>query len=356
MEMLVCPGCKQNLQLSAEKTRPNGVVAGQLFCATCGRVYPITRGIPRFVERDQYASSFSRQRLYVRRHFSSYRVDRSGYERFGPMTGFSIEELADGPTLEIGCGYGRYLDVVSHYGGKVVGVDLSTHSVELAYDFVGDRPNVDVVQADLFHLPFKPASFRRVFSLGVLHHTPDPKAAFLCLPKMLEPGGKLAVWLYHPSTSGRVTEMWRRVTPHMPEPVLYGFCVLNQALLSWPRRIPKVGGLIARIVPGYWPKRGSRFWQRVIGDFDGLSPKYASVHTPEEVTGWFREAGLIDVRPQQVLTSISGQRACSEAAVNGGLSLRAAGPSPQTVAGCHAERDEGLSVVGPPSAPEVGPS
>jgi SAM-dependent methyltransferase len=308
LSILACPYCKDNLRLSAEETLPHGVLTGRLTCAACQRHYPITRGVPRFVERDRYAGSFSRQRLYVRRHFSSYRGDRSGYERFGAMTGFSFEELADGRTLEIGCGYGRYLDVVSHRGGRVVGVDLSTHSVELAYDFVGDRPNVDVVQADVFHLPFKPASFRRIISLGVLHHTPDPKAAFLCLPHLLESGGKLAVWLYHPSTGGRVVEEWRRVTTRLPEPVLYCLCILNQALLSGPRRVPVVRGMIARTVPGYWPKKGSRFWQRVIGDFDTLSPNYASVHTPEEVIDWFLEAGLSDVLPEQVLTSVSGRR------------------------------------------------
>jgi SAM-dependent methyltransferase len=307
-EVLCCPRCQHGLRLRTEQGGKDRVEEGSLHCEGCGDEYPISRGIARFVDREQYASSFSRQRLYVRRHFSSYRTDRSGFARFEPMTGFSFAELADGLNLEIGCGYGRYLDVVSHYGGRVVGVDLSTHSIELARDFVGDRPGVDLVQADVFRLPFKQRAFRRVFSLGVLHHTPDPKAAFLRLPALLKPAGKLSLWVYHPTTAGRVVAVWRKVTPRLPQPLLYGFCVLNQALLSWPRKIPKVGGALARVVPGYWPHKGTRFWQRVIGDFDTLSPEYASVHTPEEVIGWFNEAGLVNVRPGPVLTAVYGER------------------------------------------------
>jgi hypothetical protein len=48
---------------------------------------------------------------------------------------------------------------------------------------------------------------------------------------------------------------------------------------------------------------------RVIGDFDTLSPVYASTHLPEDVTAWFREAGLIDVSAQDYLTSVCGRRA-----------------------------------------------
>ena len=43
---------------------------------------------------------------------------------------------------------------------------------------MGHRETVHLVQADLYHLPFKKQSFDKVICLGVLQHTPDPKASF----------------------------------------------------------------------------------------------------------------------------------------------------------------------------------
>src|SRR6185436_1085899 len=109
---------------------------------------------------------------------SHYEKDRSGDELFFPTTGFSPEGIKNGLSLEIGAGYGRFVDVVQRAGGRIVGVDLSTHSIDLAQDFAGFRPNVFLVQADLFHLPFERKTFDHVFSIGVLHHTPDTEKAF----------------------------------------------------------------------------------------------------------------------------------------------------------------------------------
>ena len=68
--------------------------------------------------------------------------------------------------------------MVQRLGGRIVGVDLSTHSIDLAQDFVGLRENVFLVQADLFALPFERETFQHIYSIGVLHHTPDTKRAF----------------------------------------------------------------------------------------------------------------------------------------------------------------------------------
>ena len=73
---------------------------------TCGgnHTYDVSRFMPRFVDADKYADSFSRQRLYVRKHFSHYRDDRSGDAQFLPTTGFSADAMKSGFALEIGAG------------------------------------------------------------------------------------------------------------------------------------------------------------------------------------------------------------------------------------------------------------
>ncbi|KAA5546284.1 methyltransferase domain-containing protein [Roseiconus nitratireducens] len=310
IDLLVCPDCESPLRCESDSTIDGEILNGQLRCNN-GHGFPISRGIPRFVDADAYADSFSKQRLYVRRHFRHYEHDRSGDARFTPSTGIPLSDLNQGVSLEIGCGYGRYLDVVQRHGGQIVGVDLSTHSVELAYDFVGRQPGVHIVQCDLFKMPFRRQSFANVFSLGVLHHTPDTEQAFKAIVPYAAADGRVAIWVYHPDRK-RVADRWRRYTTRFPHSALYSWCIVNQAAFSWIRALPG-GHRFSRLIPGAAPKRGgSNFWQRVMSDFDSLSPEYAHSHREDEVKRWFREAGLDDVEVLDFPTAVCGVQPATE--------------------------------------------
>jgi uncharacterized protein YbaR (Trm112 family) len=59
LKYLCCPESGEPLKLDAHETRANGMVwRGVLWSEQQGREYPIVRGVPRFVRREQYASSF----------------------------------------------------------------------------------------------------------------------------------------------------------------------------------------------------------------------------------------------------------------------------------------------------------
>jgi SAM-dependent methyltransferase len=312
LEYLVCPDCQEAFDLVVHQERDGEIEAGLLTCRRGCGTYPITRFVPRFVDADRYAGSFSLQRRYVRRHFEHYRKDQSGDRLFLPTTGFEADAVARGLTLEVGCGYGRFVDVVNRMGGTIVGIDLSTHSIDLARDFVGSRPGVHLVQCDLFKLPFRRATFDHIYSIGVLHHTPDTREAFRAIVPYARPSGRIAIWTYHPRNKVHANR-WRVVTTKLPAPVLYGFCVMSQALFSWIRALPG-GQRFSAIVPGSRPVPGSRFWLRVMNDFDNLSPKYAHVHTPDDVRGWFTAEGLEDVRVLQRDTAVVGRKPVHEPA------------------------------------------
>jgi len=306
MDYLACPECAGRLDLQVIEEADDEIRTGVLHCSAERRHYPIAGFIPRFVDADRYADSFSRQRLYVRKHFEYYRNDRSGDALFLPTTGFSATEMTEGVTLEIGCGYGRFVDVVQRLGGEIIGVDLSTHSIELAQDFVGLRERVHLVQCDLFKLPFRRQSVDRAYSIGVLHHTPDTHAAFNAVVPFVREGGRVAIWVYHPETKVSA-DRWRTVTTRMPHSWLYAFCVLNQVLFSWIRALPG-GGRFNALIPGATPKPGRPFWLRVLGDFDNLSPRYAHVHAEEDVKRWFEDAGFEDIRSLERRTAVVGRR------------------------------------------------
>src|SRR6187402_1678134 len=104
LQYLRCPACVTTLKLSVVEEEHGEIKAGTLSCEKGGHVYQISRFVPRFVDADKYADSFSLQRLYVRKHFEHYRVDKSGDAQFFPTTGFDPEEIKQGLSLEIGAG------------------------------------------------------------------------------------------------------------------------------------------------------------------------------------------------------------------------------------------------------------
>jgi uncharacterized protein YbaR (Trm112 family) len=46
MEILCCPVCKGDLQLTIRKEEGDEIVDGSLYCAKCNETYPIEDGIP----------------------------------------------------------------------------------------------------------------------------------------------------------------------------------------------------------------------------------------------------------------------------------------------------------------------
>ncbi|HYR77146.1 MAG TPA: class I SAM-dependent methyltransferase [Pyrinomonadaceae bacterium] len=100
--------------------------------------------------------------------------------------------------LEIGCGLGTDGAQFALAGANYTGVDLTEASVELArkkFELSGLRGEFRVADAE--KLDFADDSFDLVYSHGVLHHTPDTKQSVREIHRVLKPGGRAIVMLYH---------------------------------------------------------------------------------------------------------------------------------------------------------------
>lgn len=101
--------------------------------------------------------------------------------------------------LEIGCGLGSDSRQIAKKGGHVVSLDLSFNNAYLTQKgatLLGlDKSKV--ICADAENLPFKDGSFDATYSFGVLHHTPNTKKAIDEIYRVLKPGGKCVIMLYH---------------------------------------------------------------------------------------------------------------------------------------------------------------
>jgi 2-polyprenyl-3-methyl-5-hydroxy-6-metoxy-1,4-benzoquinol methylase len=153
------------------------------------------RGIPPFVEDESYVSNFG----FEWTKHAQTQLDRESNgcpeTKFCDSLEISPEKIYEKLVLDAGCGMGRFAEVASRYGARVVGVDLS-RAVESAHKNLGDRPNVQILQADLLQLPLRNGIFDFIHSIGVLHHTPNCEATFRKLVPLLKPGGRIVVWLY----------------------------------------------------------------------------------------------------------------------------------------------------------------
>ena len=287
--------------LSGENLR----IEGDAFVSDTNR-YPIVKGVPRFVPGDQYVSSFSFEwNTHSNTQLDCFRGDTSSEAQFVQKTGFSQDELRGKLVLDAGVGAGRYSDVVSRWGADVVGVDLS-YAVDAAYQNFVDRPNVWIMQADIGKLPFKPGSFDAIFSIGVLHHTPDTETYFKKLVPLLKPGGAIAIWVYPNEGDYLVRKQWIRFVNKIPPRMFYEWC---RWFVPWAQQRlerPSVG-IMRRLFP--FSSQGLGLENDILDTFDGYSPMYHGVHAPEEVEGWFREIGLTDVRrPSNWNTCVRGVR------------------------------------------------
>jgi ubiquinone/menaquinone biosynthesis C-methylase UbiE len=100
--------------------------------------------------------------------------------------------------LEIGCGLGTDGAQFAKAGADYTGVDLTEAAVELArkrfelFDLPGRFQTADAEKLD-----FSDESFDLVYSHGVLHHTPDTARAIREIHRVLRPGGRAIVMLYH---------------------------------------------------------------------------------------------------------------------------------------------------------------
>ncbi len=330
--LLVCPACQAALRPEAVVEQEKEIVAGSLQCSNCGKQYPIREGIPRFVSSDAYVSTYSFEWKRWRRTQLDTASRQTSLETFRASTGREPADLAGKMVLDAGCGAGRYMDLVARAGAQVVGIDLSL-AVEVARENLGNFPNCHFVQADLLHRPFPPQTFDFIYSIGVLHHTPNTRESFARLVPMLRPGGEIAIWVYPlrrltetfryfpdrvnavlaNDVSFRIPPKWldtvRRLAPaldwtmetsstlqrtfttRLPPRWLYWLCHLAIPLY-YVYRIPLFYPLRLLTKIAMYPDAE---W-RVLDTFDWYSPRYQWKQTYPEVQSWFEVAGLDEVQ------------------------------------------------------------
>jgi len=291
LNFLRCPKCGGDFELRTESKEAAETKKGSLICGKCSKTFPIVDSVPRFVDTDKYVDSFSFEwnRFYDVQMDILNNTDESE-KTFLWKTGWKSEDLKGKLVLDVGVGAGRFADIASRWGAEVVGIDLS-FAVDAAYKNIGKRENVHIIQADIFHLPLKKEIFDHMYSIGVLHHTPDTRQAFHSVVPLLKKGGDFAVFLYALGHYHYFSDLWRKITTRLPIKLMYYVSSIAVPLYHL-HRVPFFGKAAQFLLPtANWPDRRWRW----LDTFDWYTPKYQWKHTWPEVFQWYKEEGFTDV-------------------------------------------------------------
>lgn len=268
LDRLACPSCRGTLVLD----RRVDILAHDT--PGCSEQYPIIEGVPRLVigaaravvlgaHPEWFAVGTAQREL--RRLWSSglsrppggslvrdFDFEWSTFRSVGTSELTTLAEryfdlltpdlyAPDAVALDAGCGAGRWAYDLAKRGVKVIAMDLGA-SIDVARRNTAELANVACVQGDIERLPMRTGSMHWSYSLGVIHHLPQPDTALAELIRVTRKSGSILVYIYY-ALDGRgplfraifrVADLARRLISRAPRWLALGFASLTAVLLYYP--------------------------------------------------------------------------------------------------------------------------
>ncbi|MFA4826238.1 MAG: class I SAM-dependent methyltransferase [Methanoregula sp.] len=202
--------------------------------------------------------------------------------------------------LDAGCGNGSYAYYAASYGAEVIAIDFSD-AVSVAQENTKNM-NVQVVRGDITHPPFKENKFDYIFSIGVLHHLPEPETGFHQLIPLLKPGALISIWVYGRAKQWAAVYFYEpliKITHRLPHRLLYYLCyvpatimeIINGfSILLKKIHLKKLSSVIPFKYYETYP-----FSVKLNDAFDVFATPSARYYSDEEIFNWFTRANLIDI-------------------------------------------------------------
>ena len=311
LQYLACPSCGGEIRLlSVAAGAGDEVLEGDLDCAGCPRRFPVVRGVPRFVKHSELGADKTATAAnfgWQWRHFTE-EDERYAEQFLGWIAPVKADFFRDKVVLEGGCGKGRHTRLAARWGARdVIAVDLS-EAVESAFAATREFENAHVIQADIYNLPVRQVA-DYAFSIGVLHHLPDPCGGFMSLASKVRPGGHLSAWVYGAENNGWITRfvnpLRERVTSRISRRALLHLSKMPTAavyaatkLIYGPLNRSAGGAALARrlFYNDYLSAISGFNWrEQHLIVFDHLVAPTAFYIGREEFADWWRDIKAADV-------------------------------------------------------------
>jgi SAM-dependent methyltransferase/uncharacterized protein YbaR (Trm112 family) len=347
------PGSKELLTVESFATDGEHVLEGVLRSPDASHWYPIIRGVPCFLSGPMQPdlSEFCKRHGLPQKKSENIRsesVDQAKtnetfsdkwrrFKQYGLepehkafLFGWYCKKLGvpdlealkgfyrgKSRVLEVGPGSGfntRF--IAENCPGEVFALDVS----DAAYTTFENTRHLDnccVVQADLMEAPFADESFDFIIADGVLHHTPNTRAAVEVLYRMVRPGGQFFFYVYRKMGAARVfsDDYIRQKFMPLSTEECYAAC---EGITELGRELSRLNATITleKPIPVLGIPAGTHnvqrllyynflkcFWNEAFDyetnnmvNFDWYHPHNAWQHTDDEVAGWLNDLGVVDYR------------------------------------------------------------
>ena len=229
--------------------------------------------------------------------------DNKGY--YGSLELFSdilspflkTEDLKNCKVAEIGSGAGRIVNMLLESGVQhVIALEPSDAFAVLVRN-IRNSERVTCLKITGDRLPAY-GDLDYIFSIGVLHHIPDPKPVVEAAFKALHPGGHFWVWLYGKEGNEfylTFIKPLRFLTKHLPHFVLASLVwMIYYPLLIYIHLCHRFKLPLSEYLLSILEKMSPEKRRLVI--YDQLNPAYAKYYTKSEAMKLLFDGGFINVR------------------------------------------------------------
>jgi SAM-dependent methyltransferase len=205
--------------------------------------------------------------------------------------------------LEIGCGAGRFTEILLELCQHVVSVDLSNAVDANRLNFPISESH-QIIQGDVMKLPFADQSFELVLCLGVIQHTPNPEATIIALANQVKSGGWLVIDHYTKSLAWNlrsakyVRPILKRLPPKVALRIVERIYYISKPLfeVSGNRVYRKILNIVLPVVffDREIPELKKEFrdeWS-ILDSFDGLTDWHKHRRTRNQIREAIERTGM----------------------------------------------------------------
>jgi SAM-dependent methyltransferase len=204
---------------------------------------------------------------------------------------------------DIGCGSGRWAQLVAPRVGRLLACDASGAALAVARRNLADQSNVEFHLAPIDRLPVADGALDFAYCLGVLHHVPEPERALGAIARKLKPDAPLLIYLYYAFDNRprwyralwRATNGARLAIARLPYRGQLALTTLIALLLYWP--LARSAALLDRfgLLPSGWPLawyRDKSLYVMRTDAFDRFCTRLEHRFTRVEIADMLRRAGF----------------------------------------------------------------
>lgn len=214
---------------------------------------------------------------------------------------------ADAQGFDAGCGSGRWAPLVAKRVGHLHCIDAAPLALTVARKRLSTVPNITIHEASLDAIPLADASMDFGYSLGVLHHLPDPAAGLAACVAKLKPGAPILVYIYYAFDNRpswfrllwRASDLIRRTISKTPFQFKSSLAEIFAALIYFP--LARGAALAERIGADVseWPLSAYRwrsYYSMRTDALDRFGTRLEHRMTKAQITAIMEQCGLREIR------------------------------------------------------------